>query len=207
MKYRPDIDGLRALAVTSVITFHAGIPAINGGYIGVDIFFVISGFLISGILLNELETHGQIEIRTFYARRIRRLFPALYAVLLTTLFASAWILTPLGPLQDLSFSAAATALYGSNIYFWRARNHYFAESSDLQPLLHTWSLGVEEQFYIVWPLLFALAWARGRHIGLTQKKSVNYLIFGTLVISLIACVIGTASHPDLGWEGWRNFYA
>ena len=148
LKYRPDIDGLRAIAVLSVVLFHAQVSGIGGGYVGVDVFFVISGYLITVILL------GDQSIVRFYQRRARRILPALFALLAAVLAAGLLIYLP-HDLIELSKSAGATLLFFSNVLFWR-KSGYFATETELWPLLHTWSLGVEEQFYIVFPLLVRL---------------------------------------------------
>jgi len=145
ISYRADIDGLRAFAVLPVVLFHAGLESFGGGYVGVDVFFVISGFLITGILLKD----GSIG--RFYQRRARRILPALFAVLACSMAASLIILLP-HDLIEYCKSQIATLLFGSNIFFWRQAG-YFATETELWPLLHTWSLGVEEQFYIFFPLI------------------------------------------------------
>ena len=148
--YRPEIDGLRAVAVLPVIAFHAGIEQVAGGFVGVDVFFVISGYLISRIILDELD-RGTFTIAGFYERRARRILPALLLVVLVTLpLAWLWML----PAQFSAFadSLAAVALFASNILFW-SESGYFAPAAELKPLLHTWSLAVEEQFYLLFPLL------------------------------------------------------
>jgi len=152
--YRPDIDGLRAIAVAAVLGFHAFPGAFPGGFTGVDIFFVISGFLISGIILGELRA-GSFTFSRFYARRIRRIFPALILVLGATLSFSWWALSPYD-YEQLGAHVAAGAGFVSNIMLWH-ESGYFDTDSALKPLLHLWSLGVEEQYYLLWPLLlFAL---------------------------------------------------
>lgn len=156
MKYRADIDGLRALAVLPVVAFHFGLRDIApGGYVGVDIFFVISGFLISRILVEDVRDR-RFSLWRFYERRIRRIVPALFAVCAATLAVAALFLTPID-YRDLGQSAVAVTLFGSNILFYM-KSGYFDHAAELKPLLHTWSLGVEEQYYIVWPLIvYALA--------------------------------------------------
>lgn len=153
MKYRADIDGLRAVAVAPVVLFHAGIETFSGGFVGVDVFFVISGYLITGIILDEMRA-GTFSVLAFYERRARRILPALFVVMAFTLAAAWFILLPIG-YQSLAKSALSTTAFASNIYFWR-QTGYFAGASEMLPLLHTWSLAVEEQFYIGFPLLLLL---------------------------------------------------
>lgn len=160
--YRPDIDGLRAIAVLSVVVFHAFPALISGGFVGVDIFFVISGFLISKHIWEELGS-GTFSIRTFYARRVRRIFPALAVMLLACLVMGWIVLTP-AEYEQLGKHVVAGALFLSNIVFWKEAG-YFDNAADTKPLLHLWSLGIEEQFYIVWPLFLALFWRYSRHFG------------------------------------------
>jgi peptidoglycan/LPS O-acetylase OafA/YrhL len=157
--YRPEIDGLRAVAVVPVILFHASFGLFSGGFVGVDVFFVISGYLITVIILAELE-RGSFSLRGFYERRARRLLPALFVVLAACLpFAHLWML----PEQFREFSRAmiSVVLFASNIYFWR-NTDYFSPTAEENPLLHTWSLAIEEQFYIFYPLLLLLLWRSGR---------------------------------------------
>lgn len=158
MKYRPEIDGLRAIAVVPVILFHAGFSVFSGGYVGVDIFFVISGYLIATIILTELEA-GTFSIIKFYERRARRILPALFFVIICTLpFAWRWM--PPNELEEYAKSMSAVAAFISNFHFWK-ESGYFAQASELQPLLHTWSLAVEEQFYMIFPLLLMVLWRFG----------------------------------------------
>lgn len=149
MKYRKDIDGLRAVAVSSVVLFHAGIPGFSGGFVGVDIFFVISGFLITTILKESIES-GTFSLIEFYDRRIRRIFPALFTIYLVTLAVGLIVLMP-DELQALGESLLASAGFSANIHFHEQAG-YFDAPSIAKPLLHTWSLSVEEQFYFIWPL-------------------------------------------------------
>lgn len=190
MKYRPEIDGLRAFAVLPVILYHANIPGFSGGFIGVDVFFVISGFLISALLLNDLSSNN-FSIRRFYARRARRILPALFTVLLATIPVTTYVLLP-AQLQDYSGSLIAVTGFVSNIFFW-SRSGYFAPESSEMPLLHTWSLSVEEQFYILFPVVLLLLYRYcHRHIG---------LVLGALVIAgLILCDVTSRTMPN------ANFY-
>jgi peptidoglycan/LPS O-acetylase OafA/YrhL len=158
--FRPDLEGLRAVAVVLVLLFHAGVPGFDGGYVGVDVFYVLSGFLITGLLLREADRTGRIGLAAFYARRARRLLPAALLVLLVTLAVSVVVLPPLR-IPDVAGDATASALYVGNVRFaWQATD-YLQSAKAASPLLHYWSLGVEEQFYLVWPALILLVlWRR-----------------------------------------------
>ena len=158
MAHRPEIDGLRALAVLPVILFHAGFGLFGGGYVGVDVFFVISGFLITAIISNE-QRAGRFSIVRFYERRARRILPALFFVMVACLPA-AWLLMLPAEAAAFGKSLMAVSVFVSNVLFWRTSG-YFDLAAEEKPLLHTWSLGVEEQFYIVFPLLLALCWRFG----------------------------------------------
>jgi peptidoglycan/LPS O-acetylase OafA/YrhL len=168
--YRPDIDGLRAVAVLAVVTFHAFPEYIAGGFIGVDVFFVISGFLIAGITLDEAQT-STFSLKRFYARRVRRIFPAMLLVLFTSVLAGWFILLP-AELERLGRQVFASAAFVSNFYFW-LQSGYFSPDARTFPLLHLWSLGVEEQFYIVWPLIVT---------GVGRRA--NWAIYTILLIGL-----------------------
>ena len=152
IRYRADIDGLRAWAVGMVVIYHAGFEIMSGGFVGVDVFFVISGFLITKIIVEERQK-GAFSILRFYERRVRRIMPALAAMVIFVMLTSAlWILP--NTLERISGSALAAMLFFANIYFWRQNNNYFAPGSETDPFLHTWSLAVEEQFYLFFPLVF-----------------------------------------------------
>jgi peptidoglycan/LPS O-acetylase OafA/YrhL len=160
LKYRPEIDGLRAVAVLSVIFYHVDPAWLSGGFVGVDIFFVISGYLISKLILEEFERTGDFSFANFYKRRMARLFPALYAVVFGCFAAAVWLAPP-DMFVSFAKSAVGTLLSVSNFVFWN-ESGYFDAQNLTKPLLHTWSLSVEEQFYLVWPLLLALSvrWRR-----------------------------------------------
>jgi peptidoglycan/LPS O-acetylase OafA/YrhL len=159
--YRPDIDGLRAVAVLTVLAYHAFPEYFPGGFIGVDVFFVISGFLITSILVRG-QLEGSFSYRDFYSRRIRRIFPALIVVILTTMFLG-WALLVPAEYAALSADAASGIAFVANIAYWR-QNGYFDTTSELRPLLHLWSLSVEEQFYLVWPVVLSLFGKRVRSL-------------------------------------------
>jgi len=163
--YRPDIDGLRTVAVVPVVLYHAGVAPFTGGYIGVDVFFVISGFLITSILKADLDNE-RYTLSGFYVRRARRILPALIFCTAITFIAGMFVLPP-GEFGDLGRSIRSVAVFASNFYFWK-QGDYFGPAAEEQPLLHTWSLAVEEQFYILWPLVLSLVLyrlARRRQLG------------------------------------------
>ncbi|MFV8782337.1 acyltransferase family protein [Microbulbifer sp. SA54] len=180
--YRPDIDGLRALAVLPVIFGHAGLPGFSGGFIGVDIFFVISGFLITSILVREIAS-GDFSVARFYERRARRILPALFAMILACLIGG-WFLMPPEAFGALGRSVIAAILFLSNVWFARSTEDYFGTAAEWEPLLHTWSLSVEEQFYLGFPLLLCLL-ARGPRalmvvgVGLLTAASFAFSIWQT----------------------------
>jgi peptidoglycan/LPS O-acetylase OafA/YrhL len=171
--YRPEIDGLRAIAVAGVLLCHFRAGWFSGGYAGVDVFFVISGYLITGQIIRDLE-RGSFSFRGFYVRRTRRIFPALFVMLAASMVAAMILFSP-ERLQAFSVSLIAAALSVSNILFW-SQQGYFDVSASLKPLLHTWSLGVEEQFYLLWPLaLFLLSRSR-----VTFTRAMLYLFAASL---------------------------
>jgi peptidoglycan/LPS O-acetylase OafA/YrhL len=190
MRYRPEIDGLRAIAVLSVLFFHAGFSFLPGGYIGVDIFFVISGFLITSIILREKEKE-KFSLLRFYERRARRILPALFFMLAATLPLALWLLLPMN-LEKFASSLISVILFVSNIYFWKETD-YFGQASGQIPLLHTWSLGVEEQYYIFFPLIIMALWRFG-------YKRVFAAVAGLAALSLVISQWGSTENPD------ANFY-
>lgn len=186
MQYRIEIDGLRAIAILPVIWVHSGLPYLNGGFLGVDVFFVISGFLITTILLKDMNS-DRFSLMTFYERRARRILPALFFVIaITGLFAPSIDNNPKF-LEELGESIIGTILFISNIYFWQTSG-YFGTASELSPMLHTWSLAVEEQYYIFYPLILLVFYYRGR------KALVSILIFISIV-SLIIAEWGAVNSP------------
>ena len=183
-EYRPDIDGLRAVAVIAVILFHANL-GLPGGYVGVDVFFVISGFLITSLILQELST-GRFSLAGFWDRRIRRIFPASAVVISCTLAVGVALLLPTD-LKELVKSAMAQMVLGANVFFWR-NSGYFDGPAELKPLLHTWSLAVEEQFYLGFPLLL-IACRRLSH------RRMQLVLCALFVISFLLSVAGTYVRP------------
>jgi len=182
--YRPDIDGLRAIAVVSVIIFHINANLLPGGFLGVDIFFVISGFLITSLLLKELQSTQKICLKGFYVRRIKRIIPALLIVIITTLLVGFLILTPADFLSLLQ-SAVASLLSLANVFFYFSLDQgYFAKDTAEVPLLHMWSLAVEEQFYLIWPLLMAFIY---------NKKGSIFLFYTLLSILLLSLILAQIS--------------
>ncbi len=156
--YRPDIDGLRAVAVLPVVAFHLGIGAFSGGYVGVDVFFVISGYLITSLIMTDLRA-GTFSYRVFYFRRIRRIAPAFFVVIAATTIA-AWIVFFPSDMTDFAQSLVASTMFLANVHF-ADQFGYFDRGAEFAPLLHTWSLSIEEQYYLIFPLLLALAWRTG----------------------------------------------
>jgi peptidoglycan/LPS O-acetylase OafA/YrhL len=194
--FRPDVEGLRGLAVLLVVLFHAGFGA-PGGFTGVDIFFVISGFLISGLLLRELESTGRIDLSAFYARRIRRLLPAAATVLVVTLIA-AWILIDPLDRETVELDGASAALSIANIRFAIAAGDYFSAVANPSPFLHFWSLAVEEQFYLVWPtLLLVGAWMVRRVAG--RRIGAAAVLGAVFVASLTADIVVTANAVNVAF--------
>ena len=185
-RYRPDIDGLRAMAVVPVLLYHAGVAPFTGGYVGVDIFFVISGYLITSVILEDLRT-GRFSILTFYARRIRRIFPALFALLFVCFCVGAVLLMP-ADFRRLGASIAAMTLFASNLLFAHQAG-YFDTGADTNPLLHTWSLAVEEQYYLVFPLLMAA-------IPLIGARVLRVVLIALAGLSFAWSVVHLAHDPN-----------
>jgi peptidoglycan/LPS O-acetylase OafA/YrhL len=161
LKYRAELDGLRAIAVTSVVFYHAGFKLFKGGYVGVDVFFVLSGFLMSSIILRENEA-GKFTLRAFYERRARRILPMLMLTLIIS-YIPAYLLLTRDELRFFIKSSFYSSIAGSNIFYSKTTRGYFDTSSDLIPLIHTWTLGVEEQFYVIIPLIFIIFWRLGKY--------------------------------------------
>ena len=189
MKYRKEIDGLRALAIIAVIFFHTNFISFRGGFVGVDIFFVISGYLITSIIIAEMD-QGSFSLLNFYERRARRILPALFFMMLCTLpFAWFWMLP--SEFKDFSKSLIAAPLFISNVVFYLTTG-YFNAISELKPLLHTWSLAVEEQYYILFPLLLMLAWKKG-------KKWIILLLLFAAIVSVLAAQWRSKTNPPFAF--------
>ena len=189
MQYRTEVDGLRAIAVISVIFYHLGLITIGAGFAGVDVFFVISGYLIGGLILNECAA-GDFRFRNFFARRARRIFPALFAVILLS-FAAGWIIMLPKDYQYFLGGGATALLSLSNIWF-ASRIDYFNPQTEQDPLIHTWSLGVEEQFYLIVPILLVLGW----------KFFRSYLLLTLIVLAVASFLLAiwmSDKHPQLSF--------
>jgi peptidoglycan/LPS O-acetylase OafA/YrhL len=200
--FRPDIEGLRGIAVALVVLFHSGIVEVPGGFVGVDVFFVISGFLITGLLIREKERTGRIRLPAFYARRVRRLLPAGMVALAATLVASFVILSPLD-LPQAAGDGAAAALSVGNIRYALEAGDYFASVGSPSPFLHFWSLGVEEQFYLVWPALILLAAAHSRPrlgAGIALVAVVVTSFLANLILADVAVNWDFYSLPTRAWQ-------
>lgn len=200
--FRPDIEGMRGIAVLLVVLFHSGVPGFSGGFIGVDVFFALSGYLITGIILHELAKTGTFSFRNFYARRARRLLPAAGFAAISTVVLSILLYSPL-ELARYAKWASYTSMYASNFMFMRDASNYFASDVGTNPFLHTWSLAVEEQFYFFWPALIALTL-----IGTKSRRWLAFVLVGISVISLTMCIWLTHyrapwaffSLPTRAWE-------
>lgn len=186
MRYRAEIDGLRAVAVVPVVLFHAGVNAFSGGFVGVDVFFVISGYLITSIIM-EAKARGDFSIVDFYERRARRILPALFIVMLASLFA-AWVILLPNDMTNFSISLASVSVFSSNILFWSEAG-YFDSAAELKPLLHTWSLAVEEQYYVFFPIIIALAWRFG-------EKFIFYMLMLIAILSFILAEMTVDRFPS-----------
>ena len=189
---RPEIDGLRGLAVLLVVVFHAGASRVRGGFIGVDVFFVISGFVITAALLRELESSGTISLWTFYARRARRIVPIASIVIALTVIASVQLL-PITTIADSVGAAKSASLFAGNIFFANQQADYFASSITANPLLHYWSLGVEEQFYLIWPAAMLLTWHLFRK---RYRQALTRLLIVVSAGSLLYCILLAGSSPS-----------
>ena len=200
--FRRDIEGMRGIAVSMVVLFHCGVPGFDGGFIGVDVFFALSGYLITGLIVEEMERTGKLSFRRFYARRARRLLPASGLLVVTTLLLSLAVYSPL-EVAAFSKSANYTSLYLSNWMFMRQAANYFASDVALNPYLHTWSLALEEQFYLFWPALIVLAFSRNR-----LRSQVAAVLLALCLVSLTISIWFTHARqpwaffslPARAWE-------
>jgi peptidoglycan/LPS O-acetylase OafA/YrhL len=189
MKYRKEIDGLRALALIPVILFHAGFSIFSGGFVGVDIFFVISGYLITMIIVDDMNK-GSFSLLNFYKCRAARILPALFFMMICTLpFAWFWMLPT--DLEFFSKSIVAAPLFTSNVLFWLTSG-YFDESSELKPLLHTWSLAVEGQYYMFFPLFLMITWRLG-------KKWISSFLLLIVIVSVVFAQWSSTIHPSFAF--------
>jgi peptidoglycan/LPS O-acetylase OafA/YrhL len=199
--FRPDIEGLRGIAILTVVAYHAGLPGFGGGYVGVDVFFVLSGYLITGLLFTEMEKKGSISLPGFYARRARRLLPASVLTLLITVAATYLIYSPVEQ-SGLPQTSLATATYVSNLYFARTATDYLRAGAETNPLLHTWSLAVEEQFYLVWPLLVMVALKTGGRrrliIVMIAMASLSFAL--SVWLTMVRQPWAFFSSPTRAWE-------
>ena len=197
-RFFTDIEGLRGVAVTAVVAYHAGIPFVGGGFVGVDVFFVISGFLITGLLLREYERRGQISLKGFYARRFRRIIPPAALVIVAT-SAAIWLLLPLLSIFRQAFDLLAASVEVANWRFIAQGQDYLAGGSDDSVATHFWSLSVEEQFYAVWPLLVILAALLARRLGWSVRAIAGVVIVLISAASFVASLHLTATNPVLSY--------
>jgi peptidoglycan/LPS O-acetylase OafA/YrhL len=193
LRYRPYLDGVRALAVYLVVAFHAGLGAFPGGFVGVDVFFVLSGYLVTGILLRDLAKLGRVELRRFYARRVRRILPAACLALVGTALVYAIVATP-SEMLDAFGGFRASFLYVANWFFVHQSVNYFAANVNTSPVLHFWSLAVEEQFYLLWPLGLTALYLATRRVGRMRWWVLRFVIAAAAVASAVAAIhIGTTN--------------
>src|SRR5580704_6364670 len=191
--FRPDVEGLRALAVVLVIASHADLGVLKGGFVGVDIFFVLSGYLITSLITKEISASRSVNFARFYARRARRLLPAAFTMVLVVCAVEAIVINPLFQASVMQ-AAFATLLYSSNLWFAHLNLGYFDQYSAVNPLLHTWSLAVEEQFYLIWPaLLLLLSWPN------FSAKRISVALAAIGFGSFAFCVWLTAVNPVLAF--------
>lgn len=186
-RYRGDIDGLRAVSIGAVVLFHAGVSRFAGGYVGVDVFFVISGFLITGLMLREIERSGRVSMSVFYARRIRRLLPMSAVTIITTLAAGVWLLPPVARQQLVDDARAATLYIANWRYAGQATAYSDTEVTD-SLLVHFWSLAIEEQFYVLWPILIFLGLTIARFSGRHVRPILGFLLGALGVVSLVLSI-------------------
>ncbi len=197
--FRPDIEGLRAVAIGLVLIYHAGIKYVPGGFVGVDVFFVISGFLITGLLIREVERTGRVSLSQFWARRAKRLLPASALALVATAIAS-WLVVPATHWRDFGGDVSAAALYVVNWRFAAQAIDYNAEGAGVSPVLHFWSLAVEEQFYLVWPLLIVAVVVLARRWRRAQLRVVLAVAIAAVIVpSFLWSIAFTSTDPDVAF--------
>lgn len=189
-----EIEGLRTIAVVVVLLYHAGVPGFRGGYVGVDVFFALSGFLMTGLLVTEHRRSGEISLRSFYARRIRRLLPGAALVLILTTAASWFVMSGLA-FRRTAADAISAGFYVGNLRFASQATDYLGAEIDQSPLLHYWSLAIEEQFYVVWPLLLWFVYRRPRNTIVP--------VASLIVLSLISFVLAVRLTADI--QPWAFF--
>ena len=198
--YRPDIDGIRAIAILLVLFFHGGFTGVSGGFVGVDIFFVISGFLITGIIVREVDAGGDFSFANFYSRRIKRICPTLFLTLFLSAIAGVFLLVP-QDLQMLGRSISSAVFFYANSHFHQQVGYFDGPATE-KPLLHAWSLAVEEQFYLIWPLLFLLL------CRFVSRKALPHVILALLCLSLAASQLALETSPSaafylLPYRAWE----
>jgi peptidoglycan/LPS O-acetylase OafA/YrhL len=197
-RFRPDIEGLRAVAVLLVVAFHAGVPGLEGGFVGVDVFFVVSGYLITWLLVDEAGREGRIDLWRFYARRARRLVPALLVLLAVTAAVAAVLYAPMEQ-RDVARLWPLAALYLSNFGFADWAPDYHGPRAAEHPLLHTWSLGVEEQFYLVWPVLVGLGLGLWRRARAPHLRRLGLVLGGVTALSFVLSTALTYAPVGRAW--------
>ena len=200
LTYRPHLDGLRTVAVYLVVAFHSGLGRFSGGFIGVDIFFVLSGFLVTRILVRDLGTSGRVRWRQFYARRVRRILPAALITLLVTALVFAAVASPLEKLDAFGGFRAAF-FYVANWFFIHQATNYFAVNVNTNPVLHFWSLAVEEQFYLLWPLLLSGLYLAVSRVGRYRWWVLRAFVVGAGIASALAALRIGASHLERAYYG------
>lgn len=199
LHFRPDIEGLRAVAIIFVVLYHAGLRRAGGGFLGVDVFFVLSGFLITGIIVDEIGASGTLSLVNFWARRARRLLPAATFITLAVLVVNAVVLSPFDQITRAE-TAKAFAVYASNILFALRSTDYFSGAATRDPLLHTWSLSVEEQYYLFFaPLLLLLAVVTRKYGAALFRRSLGIATVAISVVSLVGCVIVVRRYPVIAF--------
>ena len=190
--FRSDIEGLRGLAILLVVLFHAGVSRLAGGYVGVDVFFVLSGFFITGLLAREVAATGDVDLPEFYARRARRLLPAFLVVLLATVALTLWIYAPIDQPTVASDARAVALQYGNVLFADNAVNYHAASAN---PFLHTWSLAVEQQFYVLWPLLFALIGRIYGASGVTPRRLIAWVTAAGVLSFVVSLWVTKIAQP------------